>query len=135
MINETKVKWMTKAAMVKQKDEKNTFIASHFYGDDYVSFQTIKAVIGVTVCFVLLLGLWALENLEELLTMYSVESLFTMAEGLLVIYVVVVLLTLLISILVYTSRFWKAKESYKEYQASLKKLQHIYQKEEKNRRA
>ena len=135
MINETKVKWMTKAALVKQKDEQDTFIASRFYGDDYVSFQTIKAVIGVTISFFLLVGLWALENSEELLTMYSVESLFAMAKGLLVIYVVVLLLTILISVLVYTSRFWKAKESYKEYQISLKKIQRMYQKEEKERRA
>lgn len=135
MINETKVKWMTKAALIKQKEEQDTFIVSRFYGDDYVSLQAIKAVIGVTISFFLLVGLWALENSEELLTLYSVESLLAMGKGLLVIYVIVLLLTILISVLVYTSRFWKAKESYREYQNSLRKIQRMYQKEEKDRRS
>lgn len=56
MVNETKVKWMTKAAMVKKKEERGMFITSRFYGDDYVSFQVIKAVLGVSFGFVLRCG-------------------------------------------------------------------------------
>ena len=134
MVNETKVKLMTKAARIKKNDKRGTFNASHFFGDDYVSFQVLKAVIGVTFGFVLIAGLWFAENAEVILTSYSVQRLITMASGLLLIYVVVVLASILISILVYTSRFWDAKDSIREYQNTLKKIERIYQKEEKERK-
>lgn len=80
MVNETKVKWMTKAAMVKKKEERGMFITSRFYGDDYVSFQVIKAVLGVSFGFVLVVALWFMENSEVLLTACSVEELFSDPE-------------------------------------------------------
>ena len=81
MVNETKVKWMTKAAMVKNKEERGMFITSRFYGDDYVSFQVIKAVLGVSFGFVLVVALWFMENSEALLTACSVEELFLILKS------------------------------------------------------
>ena len=52
MVNETKVKWMTKAAMVKKKEERGMFITSRFYGDDYGGpgrFFRIRARCGTLV--------------------------------------------------------------------------------------
>ena len=117
MVNETKVKWMTKAAMVKKKEERGMFITSRFYGDDYVSFQVIKAVLGVSFGFV------------------PVEELFLILKSMWILYLMLVLATILISVLVYTSRFWRARDHAREYTSSLKKIQKIYQKEEKNGKA
>lgn len=105
MVNETKVKWMTKAAMVKKKEERGMFITSRFYGDDYVSFQVIKAVLGVSFGFVLVVALWFMENSEVLLTACSVEELFLILKSMWILYLMLVLATILISVLVYTSRF------------------------------
>lgn len=133
MVNESKVRLMTNAAMIKQKETRKSFTGSHFYGDDYVSFQIIKGVIGATIGFVLVFGLWALENSETLMTQYPIKSLFELAGVIVLIYLLVVLVTVLICLLVYTARFWKSKESAREYQANLKKLQRMYQQEENGR--
>ena len=135
MVNETKVKWMTKAAMVKKKEERGMFITSRFYGDDYVSFQVIKAVLGVSFGFVLVVALWFMENSEALLTACSVEELFLILKSMWILYLMLVLATILISVLVYTSRFWRARDHAREYTSSLKKIQKIYKKEEKNGKA
>ena len=129
MVNEEKVRLMTKAAMIKKKEERKTFTISRFYGDDFVSFQAVKGVIGVTIAFVLILALWVLENSETLMTQYPIANLFALAGNIIFIYLLVVLATVLISVLVYTARFWKSKETAKEYQSSLKKLQRMYQKD------
>ena len=121
---------MTKAAMIKKKEERKTFTISRFYGDDFVSFQAVKGVIGVTICFVLILALWVLENSETLMTQYPIASLFALAGHIIFIYLLVVLVTVVISVLVYTAHFWKSKETAKEYQSNLKKLQRMYQKVE-----
>ena len=121
---------MTKAAMIKKKEEREIFTISRFYGDDYVSFQAVKGVIGVTIAFTLILALWGLKNAETLMTQYPIASLFALAGRIVMIYLLVVLATVLISVLVYTARFWKSKETAKEYQSNLKKLQRMYQKDE-----
>jgi len=134
MVNETKVKLMTKAAMVQKKDKRGMFTASRFFGDDYVSFQVIKGLIGVTLCYVLILALWVLENADALMTQYSLASLIRMAQGFGVLYILIVVITTFIGVLAYTSRYWKSRQSTKEYQTSLKKLSRIYQREEKERK-
>ena len=125
---------MTKAAMVQKKDKRGMFTASRFFGDDYVSFQVIKGLIGVTFCYVLILALWVLDNADALMTQYSLDSLMRIAQGFGVLYILTAVITIFIGVLVYTSRYWKSRESAKAYQTSLKKLSRLYQKEEKERK-
>lgn len=134
MVNETKVKWMTKAAMVKKKEERGMFITSRFYGDDYVSFQVIKAVLGVSFgsCSLWHSGLWRIRGASD--SLFRGRT-FSDPEEYVVLYLMLVLATILISVLVYTSRFWRARDHAREYTSSLKKIQKIYQKEEKNGKA
>lgn len=134
MVNEEKVKLMTETALVQKRKKRETFLAVCFYGDDYVSFQTIKAVIGVTFSYVLMLALWALGRLDALMTDYSIPALLNLAKNFLVLYLMLLLLTVFLSVLVYTSRYWKAREHVKTYQTNLKKLYRLYRKEEKERK-
>ncbi len=134
MVNEEKVKLMTAAALAQQKKKRDTFLAVNFYGDDYVSLQAIKAVIGVTFSYVLVLALWALGRLDTLLTAYSLPDLLTLAKSFLVLYLLLLLVTVFLSVLVYTSRYWRARENMRAYQSNLKKLHRLYRKEEKERK-
>ena len=134
MVNEEKVKLMTAAALAQQKKKRDTFLAVNFYGDDYVSFQAIKAVIGVTFSYVLVLALWALGRLDALLTAYSLPDLLALAESFLILYLLLLLVTVFLSVLVYTSRYWRARENMRSYQSNLKKLHRLYRKEEKERK-
>ena len=68
MIDETKIRLMTKAEMLRKKDRRATVTAGSFFGSDYVAFQVIKGVLGVIIVFALVLGGAFLVNAEELLT-------------------------------------------------------------------
>jgi hypothetical protein len=133
MVNETKVKIMTKAAMAQKKERRNAFVSTRFFGDDYVSLHVIKGVVGVTIIYLLVIALWVLLLAESLMTQYRISSLLLIAKGFGVLYLLLVILTVLISILIYTAKYWKAKDRMKGYRSNLKKLYRMYQGEEKER--
>ena len=135
MINESKVRLMTKAAMTKQKEERGAFRANRYDGPDYVTIKTIKGIIGVSFCYILILVLWALGRSEELLTQYTIESLITMAKGFVILYLFILVVTAAICVLVYTAQYWELKRKLRGYRSSIRKLNKMYQKEGKSRTA
>ena len=126
MIDETKIRLMTKAAMIRKKDKKRTFTATNFYGGDFVSLQVIKTVIGVTMAFAIIFGLWVLPDAEEIMTTYHIADLLDSAKFILIIYIAVLLISILLTVLVYTSQYWKARNSMRAYNSTLKKIEKIY---------
>ena len=130
MIDENKIRLMTQAAMIRKKDKKRTFTAGHFYGGDFVSLQVIKTIIGVTFAFGIVFALWILPNAEEIMITYHIAELLNAAKYLLVIYIAVLLISCLLTVLVYTSQYWKAKSSMKTYSSTLRKLDRLYKKQE-----
>ena len=126
MINEDKVKLMTKAALMKKRNAQKNFAARSFFGTDYVSFQMLKAFVGVTAAFAFAAALYVLARFDELTTAYSFEQLLSFGKILLVLYAAVLLVAVLLSLLVYTTRYWEAKDDLREYQRILKQIGRFY---------
>ena len=126
MIDEEKVRLMTKAEMIRKKDKRATVTAGSFFGSDYVAFQVIKGVLGVIIVFALVLGGAFLVNAEELLTGYSLDELYTLFRVVIILFLAILVVTIILSVLVYTSSYWKAREGRSEYRACLKKLENYY---------
>ena len=131
MLDVKKVKYMTKAAMIQQKQYRGTFTAGGFFASDFISFQLIKGIVSVTIGYVLIIALWALNNFEELVTAYSVGELWNKALMILAMYGVVLLVGAFTVLLINLGRYWKAKESLKDYRSSLRRISRIYEKEAK----
>lgn len=130
MIDETKIRLMTKAEMLRKKDRRATVTAGSFFGSDYVAFQVIKGVLGVIIVFALVLGGAFLVNAEELLTGYSLDELYTLLRVVIILFLAILVVTIILSVLVYTSSYWRAREGRSEYRACLRKLEKYYNNQE-----
>lgn len=122
MVNEKKIRLMTKAAMIEENNRRKLFISKKFYNGDFVFFQTIKAVIGVTVAFAIIVGIILMDGADALTTQYSVSDISVYLRALLFIYIGTIVITVIISIISCTEKYYKSKELMKEYSSVMKKL-------------
>ena len=73
MLNESKVKLMTRMAMYESKQGEEDFKISSYYKKDYRSFHTIATIIWVTVGYAVAVGIGVIAFLDEGKSEYAVS--------------------------------------------------------------
>ena len=111
MINEEKIKQMTELALLKKRKGEQMFEIDNYFKEDYVGKQMLKSFFVYTFCFLLIIVLAVLYNLEELMSSVTTVGVFS------VVYIVIYILGLIAFELI-TYRFFSKK--YDEAQRSLK---------------
>lgn len=126
MLNEERIVLMTKMAVDEEREgRKNVEIGSYFRGD-YISLQVLKAVISATIVFGILFVLSVFYDFESfMLDIYKMD-LLAYGRRILVIYGIFVIIYGIISYIVYSYRYNKAKRSLKQYYINLKRLSEFY---------
>ena len=128
MINEEKVILMTKlAAYEAGEGKKNTAIGKYFRSD-YIGVQVIKSILCATIAFAIGFGLYILYDFETLMMDIYKMDLFIFAKNVLMIYFAVVAVYAVLTYVIYTYRYSRAKKSLKNYYGNLKKLSALYEK-------
>lgn len=128
MLNQEKVKYMTKAAAYENGPEKKNIGISHYYRGDYLGLQMIKAALAYTAAFLILVVLWAMGKLEELMLLISrADYLEGLIKILIVLYVCGLVIYQGIVYAYFSDRFRKAKNSVKSFYQHLKKIDKIYE--------
>lgn len=128
MVNESRVRLMNKAEMLKQKNKRQIFTAGHFFGGDFVMFQAIKTLIGVTIAYVIVVALIIMVRGEEISTQYSIDEIFASFKMVLIIYGAVVLAAEIITLFVYITSYWKSREALTEYRNTIINIDKHYRK-------
>lgn len=133
MLNEERVILMTRmAAYESGEGRKNGAIGSYFRGD-YIGLQVLKSVISATISFVLVCAVLALYNFDGIMdSLYDID-LFAATKKVIIAYVVVVAVYALLSYLIYSFMYKRARKKQKAYAASLRRLSEMYQREAKNK--
>lgn len=131
MINEEKVKIMTKIAMYEQGKGRKYLPVSKYYRSDYIGLALIKNFFLVTIGYIMAIAAVAVYFGE-----YLMENLHKMDFVSLGIYIIIGYVAALVgySILTYIQysvKYFKAKKSVKEYYTQLTELSKIYTREEK----
>lgn len=126
MLNEERIVLMTKMAVYEEREgRKNVAIGSYFRGD-YISLQVLKAVISATIVFGILFVMSIFYDFESfMLDIYKMD-LLAYGRRILVIYGIFVIIYGIISYIVYSYRYNKAKRSLKQYYINLKRLSEFY---------
>ena len=120
MVNEERIKLMTRmAAYEKEGHKKNKKIVS-FFKSDYISMQMLKSVIATTIAFGIMFGLYVLYDFELFM-----KEIYKMD-----IYLIFLGVVLLIIYVASLYQYNRALQSTKVYYANLKKLSKIYGAEE-----
>lgn len=133
MIHKEKVEWMTKTAMAEKKYRRDISPAAHFFPEDYVGFQVVKGILGVTCLYILIVAGWALYTADVWMTAYTFAQLLDLGRRLLLLYIVIAVLSAVILLLVYSLRYYQAKTSLKEEEYNLRKLCRMYDEEGKEK--
>ena len=126
MVNEERIKLMTRmAAYEKEGHKKNKKIVS-FFKSDYISMQMLKSVIAATISFGIMLGLYALYDFEVFMKEIYKMDLFDFAKSVIILYVIMLGIVLVITYVVSVYKYNRALQSTKIYYANLKKLSQLY---------
>ena len=64
MLNEDKVKLMTRMAMYEKKKGRKVMKMTKYFHSDYVSWNMIKTAISVTFAYAMIAGCWLLYHME-----------------------------------------------------------------------
>lgn len=131
MLNEERIKLMTKLAIYEQKQGKQEIPMSRYYRGDYVSYHLILSAITATLGFVIALAVAVSCQLQYLIDHITTMDILAVGRNVLAIYVVFLAVFLGISYLYYSTKFDNTREELKKYNANLKQLCKMYQMEEK----
>lgn len=131
MLNEERIKLMTKLASYEANEGKRSVSIGNYFRGDYISLQVIRSVIGATIAFIVVLGLYFFYNFESFMSDIYKIDLILFGKKILIAYIVFVVLYAIVSYLIYTYRYTKARKSLKMYYNNLKKLAYLYDKEGK----
>lgn len=133
MIDEEKVKLMTDAAMEDARDRRRKRAAVRYYPEDYVGIQVFKGAAGMTLLFLAVLGIWAMADADDWMT-WKLSEIRAYAGRLVLLYVLLLAVTILTLILVYTLRYYQSRKLMRHEIRDLRRIESIYDSEERRER-
>lgn len=128
MLNEERIILMTKLASYEAGEGKKNTAIGKYFRSDYIGVQVIKSILCATIAFGIGFGLYILYDFENLMMDIYKMDLFIFAKNVLMIYFAVVAVYAVLTYVIYTYRYSKAKKSLKNYYGNLKKLSALYEK-------
>lgn len=129
MLNEDRIKLMTKMAAYEEKEGKRDIPICKYFRIDYVSLNIVKTAISTTIAFVLIIGMWLLYRADYFMENISKIDLVALGEEILKYYLIVMLIYIIIAYIVYMIKYNSAKRGVKRYYAQLKRISKLYDKE------
>lgn len=134
MINEEKVKLMTKLAMYEKKEGTKYLPVSKYYRHDYIGLALIKNFFLVTIGYALILVALGAYFAEYLLNNIHRMNLVVLGTELLAGYVILLAAFTVLTYVQYSVKYHLAKKSVKNYYSMLTKLNKMYSRDERKSR-
>lgn len=129
MINEKKVKLMTRMASYEQKEGKEDLKIGSYYQKDYVSMHVVGGFIWTTIGYACLIALIAISSFDKLLGSMSMGMMFTLLGVVVIGYLAVVIIYSVITHMIYKRKYQSARMRIKKYNHDLSRLLKLYEKE------
>ena len=126
MINEDKVRIMTKCACYEKNEIDSDLYIAGYFRRDFVRWNILKSLVAATFGYVLLLLLYFLAKYEEIFASLNKLQYKQLLIKVLVGWGVVLILYAIIARLVYRKRFEEAREGVNDYYDTLKILRSFY---------
>lgn len=130
MINEEKLRLMTKTALL-EKNSQNQFKINRYFKKDFVSYHLILIWICISIAFMIVAGGAAVVYIELYPEAAQQQKLSFVLFALLMVYIIIVVAYAIIALFVYSVRYDRAQAVIKRYNNALKQLEREYEKEER----
>ena len=121
MLNESKVKLMTRMAMYESKQGEEDFKISSYYKKDYRSFHTNAVAVGIGV----------IAFLDELMGNLNMQFLVMLAATVIIGYLVLVIFYGIVASHFYGTKHEKARKRVKQFNHDLTRLNRMYEREKR----
>lgn len=129
MLNEDRIRVMTRLAAFEKEHAKENESASRFYKGDYISYNMIWAGIMATIAFLCGLGIFFFLNFDTYMANMHKMDLFGQGKIIIMLYIVFLAAVLTISYFIYRKRYLTAQKRLNEYCGMLHDLERIYNNE------
>lgn len=129
MLNNRKIRLMTKLAVYENKEGKEDIHLSKYYKTDYVRYQVLKSIISATVGYLLILVLVALYQMEDIIKNAVSLDYKTIGTYILGFYIMVITVYGLGSFVGYSMKYDTSRKMLARYFKLLKRLNKIYKEE------
>lgn len=131
MLNEEKIRLMTKAAAFEAGEGKKALTMNKYFRGDYISINLLASWISFTIAFIICVAAWAFYHMEELMENINTMDLPAMGKRFVFLYLGLLAVYQLIHYVIYHIRYQKNRRRLAVYQQILKQISHIYQAESK----
>ena len=129
MLNEEKIRWMTKASIYEKRQGRIDLGRNEYFMGDYVRLHLLKNGISLTIAYILLAGLYAVYKIEEIFDMAANMQLGLLLKEMLLLYIILLVIYTGIGVVYYS---WQYQSSSKQVKKYYRILRHIDQCGEKN---
>lgn len=126
MLSQERIKLMTKMAAYEENEGKKYMSIGIYFRSDYMGMQVIRSVICGTLAFFLLAGLYVYYHFETMMQDIYKMDLLLLGRRVLFYYIVFIAAYSVITYVIYSFRYSRAKRSLKHYYYHLKQLAAIY---------
>ena len=130
MIDEQKVRLMTKIAVFEEKEENSELIMSKYFLKDYVKFHCLTTLLSSTFCYWIIVAAYVFINFDNILSELNLEDYFDVIAQLMKWYVIFCGVFFIIGFIVYTIRFMLARKDILAYNKNLTRLYNYLEDEE-----
>ena len=126
MLNENKIKMMTKMAIYEKNEGKSMLKTARYFKGDYIAFGILKSVIATTFAAIILLTMYFLCNAEGMIQQINNLDYVGLAKKISLYYVLMLIVFSIISGIVYYYRYEHTRKGIKRYFSRLNKLERFY---------
>jgi len=122
MLNQEKVKAMTKAAIYESREGKDDIKINEYSASDYVRYNMLKTLICVTFAFLFICGIYLIYTSEDIFQSILNINLVALGKLILLLYVLTIAAYIIISVVFYQYKYSKAAKRIKKYELLLKRI-------------
>lgn len=126
MQNEKRVYQMTQLALFEKHHREQLDGVSTYFRSDYIGRQMIKNGLRVTLAFLLVLAGWGMYNAQVLIVDITTIDVMALGARILFLYAASMCVFLLLTYVVQTVRYARAKQDLYVYRQMLKELEQQY---------
>ena len=130
MIDQERVREMTKLAAYEKRDGKKYRDIVRYYRSDYIIRQLLKAFVCGTLAFGMITGMWIACNLNDFVEDLNELEIVQIITPLLSKYLVFIIAYLILIDIFASIRYANAQDHLRRYERHLKRLCHMYEEQE-----
>ena len=132
MLNEERIKHMTKMAFYESKGGSDDLKVSSYYKKDYIGFNTFWSGLWMTISYIALVTIIVVTFMGNLMENWTSKQLMSIIFSFLGIYLVLLIAYVRYAKNIYKKRHARAYHRVKRFKEELEQLEKMYEKEDSN---